>query len=114
MRSEKSKEKVKERGSKENSSEPATRPTRGVTNQEPSESGTRKEVTASQHDLKDKGKAKMIKPEKPLKKKDQIKFEEEVAKRVAVELEEVVEGSGKKTESSRKETVSKKSSEELD
>ncbi|GJY77930.1 hypothetical protein Tco_0483731 [Tanacetum coccineum] len=30
----------------------------------------------------------MIKPEKPLKKKDQIKFEEEVAKRVAVELED--------------------------
>ncbi|GKA36534.1 hypothetical protein Tco_0723025 [Tanacetum coccineum] len=90
MRSEKSKEKVKERGSKENSSEPATRPTRGVTNQEPSESGTRKEVTASQHDLEDKGKAKMIEPEKPLKKKDQIKFDEEVAKRVAVELEAIM------------------------
>ncbi|GJR47406.1 retrovirus-related pol polyprotein from transposon TNT 1-94 [Tanacetum coccineum] len=35
MRSEKSKEKEKERGSKENFSEPATRPTRGVTMQEP-------------------------------------------------------------------------------
>ncbi|GJT25820.1 retrovirus-related pol polyprotein from transposon TNT 1-94, partial [Tanacetum coccineum] len=91
MRSEKSKEKAKERGSKEKSSEPATRPTRGVTMQEPSESGTRKAVPPSQHDLKDKGKAKMIKPEKPLKKKDQIKFDEEVAKRLAEELEAELE-----------------------
>ncbi|GJZ82416.1 putative reverse transcriptase domain-containing protein [Tanacetum coccineum] len=91
MRSKKSKEKAKERGSKENSSEPATRPTRGVTMQEPSESGTRKAVPPSQHDLKDKGKAKMIEPEKPLKKKDQIKFDEEVAKRLAEELEAELE-----------------------
>ncbi|GJT82104.1 hypothetical protein Tco_1056446 [Tanacetum coccineum] len=60
IRSEKSKEKEKERGSKENFSEPATRPTRGVTMQE---------------------------PKKPLKKKDQIKFDEEVAKRLTEELE---------------------------
>ncbi|GJZ56253.1 hypothetical protein Tco_0611446 [Tanacetum coccineum] len=58
MRSEKSKEKAKERGSKEKSSKPTSRPTRGVTMQEPSESGTRKAVPPSQHDLKDKGKAK--------------------------------------------------------
>ncbi|GJT98341.1 hypothetical protein Tco_1093859 [Tanacetum coccineum] len=59
--------------------------------QEPSESGTRKAVPPSQHDLKDKGKAKMIEPEKPLKKKDQIKFDEEVAKRLAEELEAELE-----------------------
>ncbi|GJW87241.1 hypothetical protein Tco_0162581 [Tanacetum coccineum] len=91
MRSEKSKEKAKERGSKEKSSEPATRPTRGVTMQEPSKSRTRKAVPPSQHDLKDKGKAKMIKPEKPLKKKDQVKFDEEMAKRLAEELEAELE-----------------------
>ncbi|GKF26189.1 hypothetical protein Tco_0082083, partial [Tanacetum coccineum] len=91
IRSEKSKEKAKERGSKEKSSEPATRPTRGVTMQEPSESGIRKAVPPSQHDLKDKGKAKMIEPEKPLKKKDQIKFDEDVAKRLAEELEAKLE-----------------------
>ncbi|GJZ13265.1 hypothetical protein Tco_0548495 [Tanacetum coccineum] len=91
MRSEKSKEKAKERGSKENSSEPATRLTKGVTMQEPSESRIRKPVPRSQHDLKDKGKAKMIEPEKPLKKKDQIKFDEEVAKRLAEELEAELE-----------------------
>ncbi|GJU97600.1 putative ribonuclease H-like domain-containing protein [Tanacetum coccineum] len=86
IRSDKSKEKAKERGSKEKSSEPATRltrPTRRVTMQEPSESGIRKAVPSSQHNLKEKGKAKMIEPEKPLKKKDQIKFDEEVAKRLA-------------------------------
>ncbi|GJX74700.1 putative ribonuclease H-like domain-containing protein [Tanacetum coccineum] len=41
--------------------------------------------------IKDKGKAKMIKPKKPLKKKDQIKFDEEVAKRLAEELEAELE-----------------------
>ncbi|GKE25111.1 hypothetical protein Tco_1436623, partial [Tanacetum coccineum] len=64
MRSKKSKEKAKERGSKEKSSEPATRPTRGVTMQE---------------------------PKKPLKKKDQVKFDEEMAKRLTKELEAELE-----------------------
>ncbi|GJV44386.1 hypothetical protein Tco_1428922, partial [Tanacetum coccineum] len=53
----------------------------------PSESGRRKAVPHSQLGLKDKGKSKMIEPEKPLKKKDQIKFDEEVAKRLVEELE---------------------------
>ncbi|GKF52599.1 hypothetical protein Tco_0159509, partial [Tanacetum coccineum] len=57
----------------------------------PSESGTRKAVPPLQHDLKDKRKAKMIEPEKPLKKKDQIKFDEEVAKRLAEKLEAELE-----------------------
>ncbi|GJY40600.1 retrovirus-related pol polyprotein from transposon TNT 1-94 [Tanacetum coccineum] len=91
MRCEKSKEKEKERESKEKSSEPATRLTRGVTMQEPSESGTRKAVPSPQHDLKDNGKAKMIEPKKPLKKKDQIKFDKEMAKRLAKELEAELE-----------------------
>ncbi|GJZ11427.1 hypothetical protein Tco_0546186 [Tanacetum coccineum] len=38
--------------------------------------------------LKDKGKAKMIEPEKPLKKKDQIKFDEEEALRLQAEFDE--------------------------
>ncbi|GKD68165.1 hypothetical protein Tco_1322255 [Tanacetum coccineum] len=83
--SEKSKEKAKEIGSKEKSSEPTIRPTRGVTMPEPSKSGTRKAVPPSQLNLKDKGKAKTIKPEKPLKKKNQIKSDE-VAKRLIEEL----------------------------
>ncbi|GJW48515.1 hypothetical protein Tco_0080161 [Tanacetum coccineum] len=84
MISEKSKEKSKEKGL---SSETATTTTtRGVTMQEPSEFGTRKTVPPPQHDPKDKGKGKMIKPEKPSKKKDQIKFVEELAKRLVEEL----------------------------
>ncbi|GJU35083.1 hypothetical protein Tco_1183437 [Tanacetum coccineum] len=55
--------------------------------QEPSESETRKTVPPPHHDPKDKGKAKMIELEKPLKKKDQIKFDEEMAKRHAEELQ---------------------------
>ncbi|GJZ17382.1 hypothetical protein Tco_0553505 [Tanacetum coccineum] len=88
MRSDKLKEKSKEKGV---SSEIAIRPTRGVTMQEPSEFGTRKTVPHPQHDPKDKGKAKMIEPEKPLKKKDQIKFDEEMAKRLAEELQAELE-----------------------
>ncbi|GJV14669.1 hypothetical protein Tco_1359992 [Tanacetum coccineum] len=88
MRSEKSKEKSKDKSKEKGvSSKTATTTTRGVTIQEPSESGTRKTVSHQQHDPKDKGKAKMIKPEKPSKKKDQIKFDEEMAKRLADELE---------------------------
>ncbi|GKC06002.1 hypothetical protein Tco_0997612, partial [Tanacetum coccineum] len=37
---------------------------------------------------KDKGKSKMIEPEKPLKKKDQIKFDEEEALRLQAEFDE--------------------------
>ncbi|GKE66758.1 hypothetical protein Tco_1520919, partial [Tanacetum coccineum] len=71
MKSKKSKEKLKEKlKEKRVSSETALRPTRGVTIQEPSKSRTRQPIPPSQHDPKDKGKAKMIEPEKPSKKKD--------------------------------------------
>ncbi|GKF00255.1 hypothetical protein Tco_0023605 [Tanacetum coccineum] len=36
---------------------------------------------------KDKGKAKMVEPEKPLKKKDQIKMDEEVARNLKAQLQ---------------------------
>ncbi|GJW18931.1 putative ribonuclease H-like domain-containing protein [Tanacetum coccineum] len=55
---------------------------RGVTVQEPSKTATRPIVSPPQHDPKDKGKAKMIEPKKPLKRKAQIKFDEEVAQRL--------------------------------
>ncbi|GJZ97304.1 reverse transcriptase domain-containing protein [Tanacetum coccineum] len=55
---------------------------RGVTVQEPSKTATRPTVSPPQHDPKDKGKAKMIEPKKPLKRKAQIKFDEEVAQRL--------------------------------
>ncbi|GJU62022.1 copia protein [Tanacetum coccineum] len=52
---------------------------KGVTMQEPSESGTRVRVPPPQIDPKDKGKAKMVEPEKPKKKKDQIEYDANVA-----------------------------------
>nr|GEW17381.1 hypothetical protein [Tanacetum cinerariifolium] len=75
--------KTKEIGSKEKSSETATRPTRGVIMREANKTTTRPTVPPQQKlDPKYKGKDKMVKPEKPLKKKDQIEFDREVAQRL--------------------------------
>nr|GEV45838.1 hypothetical protein [Tanacetum cinerariifolium] len=72
--------KIRSEKSKENSSETTTRPTRGVIMKEASET-TRRVTIPPQQQLvpKDKGKGKLVKPEKPLKKKDQIEFDKEVA-----------------------------------
>ncbi|GJR63014.1 hypothetical protein Tco_1505176 [Tanacetum coccineum] len=64
---------------------------KGITMQEPSESGTRVRASLLQIDPKDKGKANMVEPEKPSKKKDQIKADEEIAKRLAKELQAELE-----------------------
>ncbi|GJW61394.1 putative ribonuclease H-like domain-containing protein [Tanacetum coccineum] len=66
---------------------------RGVVVQEPSEFST---TTSSSQTLqlpqaKDKGKAKMIEPEKPLKIKDQILVDEEIAQRLQEELQAELE-----------------------
>ncbi|GKF57000.1 hypothetical protein Tco_0170537 [Tanacetum coccineum] len=61
---------------------------KGVTMQEPSEFGTRVRVPPPQIDPKDKGKAKIVKPEKPKKKKDQIEYDTDVAQRLQAELDE--------------------------
>ncbi|GJS49402.1 hypothetical protein Tco_0599523 [Tanacetum coccineum] len=44
-----------------------------------------------QEPTKDKGKAKMVKPEKPLKKKDQITMDQEVARNIEAQLQAVLE-----------------------
>ncbi|GKD70269.1 hypothetical protein Tco_1324359 [Tanacetum coccineum] len=66
--------------------------TKGVVMQEPSESNPTISLQlpsqVKSQGLKDKGKAKMIEPEKPLKKKDQIKFDEEEALRLQAEFDE--------------------------
>ncbi|GKC60620.1 hypothetical protein Tco_1088218, partial [Tanacetum coccineum] len=65
-----------------------TRPkARGVVVQEPSEfKVTSSSLLASQlPQAKDKGKAKMVEPEKPLKKKDQIAMDEEVTRNLEVQ-----------------------------
>ncbi|GKC65090.1 hypothetical protein Tco_1097688 [Tanacetum coccineum] len=56
-----------------------------VTMQEPSESGTRVRVPPPQIDPKDKGKAKMVEPEKPNKKKDQIEYDAEGQGEISIE-----------------------------
>ncbi|GKA20368.1 hypothetical protein Tco_0700357 [Tanacetum coccineum] len=71
-----------------------TRPkARGVVVQEPSEfKTTSSPLQASQlPQAKDKGKAKMVEPEKPLKKKDQIAMDEEVARNLEAQLQAKLE-----------------------
>ncbi|GJY23935.1 hypothetical protein Tco_0397593 [Tanacetum coccineum] len=66
-----------------------TRPkARGVVVQEPSEfrTTTSSLQTSQLPHVKDKGKAKMIEPEKPLKKKDQILIDEKIAQKLQAQL----------------------------
>ncbi|GJZ98958.1 hypothetical protein Tco_0671509 [Tanacetum coccineum] len=66
-----------------------TRPkARGVVVQEPSEftKTTSPSQLSQLPQAKDKGKAKMIEPEKPLKKKDQILIDEEIAQKLQAQL----------------------------
>ncbi|GJZ43654.1 hypothetical protein Tco_0590909 [Tanacetum coccineum] len=66
-----------------------TRPkARGVIVQEPIEfrTTTSSSQTSQLPQAKDKGKAKMIEPEKPLKKKDQILIDEEIAQKLQAQL----------------------------
>ncbi|GKB43062.1 hypothetical protein Tco_0888004 [Tanacetum coccineum] len=66
-----------------------TRTTRGVTIREPS---TRQILSPQQQiDPKNKGKGKMVESEKPSKKKDQVKADEELAKRLEEEMQAELE-----------------------
>ncbi|GJZ45324.1 putative ribonuclease H-like domain-containing protein [Tanacetum coccineum] len=60
--------------------------TKGVVIQEPSETTTRKTI-AQPPTSKDKGKVIMIEPKKPLKRKDQIAADEELARQLEVDLQ---------------------------
>ncbi|GJR84795.1 hypothetical protein Tco_0155580 [Tanacetum coccineum] len=71
-----------------------TRPkARRVVVQEPSKfkTTTSSSQTSQLPQVKDKGKAKIIEPEKPLKKKDQILVDEEIAQRLQEELQAKLE-----------------------
>nr|GEW26486.1 hypothetical protein [Tanacetum cinerariifolium] len=65
----------------------------GIVMQEPSETPTPTPIDSSQQPLKakDKGKAKMIEPEKPLKRKDQIMIDEEVARNLKAQMQAELE-----------------------
>ncbi|GJV14891.1 hypothetical protein Tco_1360214 [Tanacetum coccineum] len=64
---------------------------RGVVIKEPSETATRLTLPPQQHDPKDKGKGKMVKQENPINKKDQIKFDEEIAQRLQAQMQAELE-----------------------
>ncbi|GJU48563.1 hypothetical protein Tco_1218118 [Tanacetum coccineum] len=71
-----------------------TRPkVRGVVVQEPSEftTTTSPSQPSQLSRVKDKGKAKMVEPEKPLKKKDQIMYDQEVALNLQAQLDAELE-----------------------
>nr|GEU70543.1 hypothetical protein [Tanacetum cinerariifolium] len=86
IRSVKSKEKSKERGVS------STRLTRGVIMNEASETTTSPTVPPQQQlDPKDKDKGKMVELEKPLKKKDQIALDEEVARKLEAQMQAELE-----------------------
>ncbi|GKA54662.1 hypothetical protein Tco_0753611 [Tanacetum coccineum] len=69
-----------------------TRPkARGVVVKEPSESTTTTSQPSQLSQAKDKGKGKMVEPEKPLKKKDQILVDEEITLRLQEELQAELE-----------------------
>ncbi|GKA72729.1 hypothetical protein Tco_0778945, partial [Tanacetum coccineum] len=68
---------------------PSTIPkAKSITFRDPGESTTRTTLTPIPSNIKDKGKAKMIKPEKPLKMKEQIRLDEELAFKLQVEEEQ--------------------------
>nr|GEV00043.1 putative ribonuclease H-like domain-containing protein [Tanacetum cinerariifolium] len=66
---------------------------KGIVMQEPSVRSTPKPIDSSQKpsQSKDKGKGKMVKPERPLKRKDQIMMDEEVAKNLKAQMQAELE-----------------------
>nr|GEW71650.1 putative ribonuclease H-like domain-containing protein [Tanacetum cinerariifolium] len=66
---------------------------KGIVMKEPGETPTQTPKDTSQQSSKgkDKGKAKMIKPEKPLKRKDQIMIDEEVARNLEAQMQAKLE-----------------------
>ncbi|GJY72865.1 putative ribonuclease H-like domain-containing protein [Tanacetum coccineum] len=68
---------------------PSTIPkAKSITFRDPGESTTRPTLTPIPSNIKDKGKAKMIEPEKPLKKTEQIRLDEELAFKLQAKEEE--------------------------
>nr|GEY09242.1 hypothetical protein [Tanacetum cinerariifolium] len=66
---------------------------KGIVMQEPSETPTQTPIDSSQEPskAKDNGKAKIIEPEKPLKRKDQIMIDEEVARKLEAHMQAELE-----------------------
>ncbi|GJT75296.1 hypothetical protein Tco_1042021 [Tanacetum coccineum] len=60
---------------------------KGITFRDAGESTTRAPTSVSSSSIKDKGKAKMDEPEVPLKKKDQIALDEEMARNIEAQIQ---------------------------
>ncbi|GKB73925.1 hypothetical protein Tco_0935337 [Tanacetum coccineum] len=75
----------------------------GVVVQEPSEFTTTTSQPSQFPEAKDKGKAKMIEPEKPLKKKDQNLIDEEIAQKLQAQLNAELEKEKEKLAKQREE-----------
>ncbi|GJU47633.1 putative ribonuclease H-like domain-containing protein [Tanacetum coccineum] len=71
---------------------------KSITFRDLGESTTRTTLTPIPSNIKDKGKAKMIEPEKPLKKKEQIRLDEELSFKLQAEEEEQVRLAREKAE----------------
>ncbi|GKG35338.1 hypothetical protein Tco_0440492, partial [Tanacetum coccineum] len=68
---------------------PSTIPkAKGITFRDAGETTIRTPTSVSSSSIKDKGKAKMVEPEVPLNKKDQIRHDEELARRLDAEEQE--------------------------
>ncbi|GKC80217.1 hypothetical protein Tco_1130991, partial [Tanacetum coccineum] len=88
-RSAKTKVVVQELGQSTTTIAPSTIPkAKSITFRDLGESTTRTTPTPIPSNIKDKGKAKIIEPERPLKKKEQIRLDEELALKLQVEEEE--------------------------
>ncbi|GJV02351.1 hypothetical protein Tco_1335920 [Tanacetum coccineum] len=86
---------------------PSTIPkAKSITFRDPGESTTRPTLTSIPSNIKDKGKVKMIEPAKPLKMKEQIRPDEELAFKLQAEEEEQARLAREKAEKVEKANIS--------
>ncbi|GJY97977.1 putative ribonuclease H-like domain-containing protein [Tanacetum coccineum] len=86
---------------------PSTIPkAKSITFRDPGESTTRTTLTPIPSNIKDKGKAKMIEPKKPLKMKEQIRLDEELDFKLQAEEEEQVRLAREKVEEVKEVNIS--------
>ncbi|GJU99537.1 hypothetical protein Tco_1328808 [Tanacetum coccineum] len=80
---------------------------KGITFRDAGETTTRTPTSVSSSSIKDKGKAKMVEPEVPLNKKDQIRLDEELARRLDAEEQEAARLERKNVELQEQATLAK-------
>ncbi|GJV33584.1 hypothetical protein Tco_1393984 [Tanacetum coccineum] len=107
LRSAKPKIVVQEPVQRTTTTSPSTIPqAKSIAFRDPGESITRTTLTPIPSNIKDKGKAKMIEPEKPLKMKEQIRLDEELAFKLQAEEEEQARLAREKAEKVKEANIS--------